>query len=121
MRIYGGEINLCTNSDGIEANCHIYIHGGKLNIFREGAGPNEPIDHDGNFILLNSEILGVGTGGLEQVHKGVKKGNQMYAYYSGNIQKNKVLEILDDKESYANGGKITKDINYISFTSSRLN
>ena len=121
MRIYGGEINLCTNSDGIEANCHIYIHGGKLNIFREGAGPNEPIDHDGNFILLNSEILGVRTGGLEQVHKGVKKGNQMYAYFSGNIQKNKVLEILDDKESYANGGKITKDINYISFTSSRLN
>ena len=121
VRIYGGEINWYTNSDGIDANGHIYIHGGKLNIFSEGTGPNEPIDHDGNFTLFNSEILGVGTGGLEQVHKGVKKGNQMYAYYSGNIQKNKILEILDGKEKYANGGTITKDINYIFYTSSELN
>ena len=121
VRIYGGEINLYTNSDGIDANGHIYIHGGRINIFSEGTGPNEPIDHDGNFTLFNSEILGVGTGGLEQVHKGVKKGNQMYAYYSGNIQKDKILEIIDDKNNYVNGGKITKDINYIFYTSSKLN
>ena len=68
------KINLYTDSDGIDANGHIYIHGGKLNIFSEGTGPNEPIDHDGNFTLFNSEILGVGTRGLEQVHIGIQKG-----------------------------------------------
>jgi len=45
----------------------------------------------------------------------------MYAYYSGNIQKDKILEIIDDKNNYVNGGKITKDINYIFYTSSKLN
>ena len=121
VRIYGGEINLYTDSDGIDANGHIYIHGGKLNIFSEGTGPNEPIDHDGNFTLFNSEILGVGTRGLEQVHIGIQKGNQMYAFYSGNIKKNQTLEIKDENDKYVNGGEITKDINYIFYTSSDLN
>ena len=77
VSIYGGEINLITNSDGIDSNGHIYIHGGTLNIFSEGTGPNEPIDHNGNFSLFDSEILGVGTRGLEMVHRGIHKGNQM--------------------------------------------
>ena len=121
VRIYGGEINLFTDSDGIDANGHIYIHGGKLNIFSEGTGPNEPIDHDGNFTLFNSEILGVGTKGLEQVHIGIQKGNQMYAFHQGNIKKNKTLDIRDADDNYVNGGEITKDINYIFYTSSELN
>ena len=121
VRIFGGEINLFTDSDGVDANGHIYIHGGKLNIFSEGTGPNEPIDHDGNFTLFNSEILGVGTRGLEQVHIGIQKGNQMYAFYQGDIKKNKQLEIRDPDDKYVNGGNITKDINYIFYTSSELN
>ena len=121
VSIYGGELDLITNSDGIDSNGHLYIHGGIINIFSEGTGPNEPIDHNGNFSLFNSEILGVGTRGIEMVHLGIHKGNQMYAFYSGNIGKDKILEILDENNQKVNGGTITKDINYIFYTSLKLN
>ena len=121
IAIYGGELDLITNSDGIDSNGHIYIHGGKINIFSEGTGPNEPIDHNGNFSLFNTEILGVGTRGIEMVHRGIHKGNQMYAFYSGVISKDKELEILDENNKKVNGGIITKDINYIFYTSLKLN
>ena len=45
----------------------------------------------------------------------------MYAFYSGNIKKNQTLEIKDENDKYVNGGEITKDINYIFYTSSDLN
>ena len=121
ISIFGGEIYVYTDSDGIDCNGHLYIHGGDINIFSEGKGANEPIDHNGNFTLFNAEILGVGTGGLEYVHEGIKKGNQMYAFYSGTITKNKKLEIYNEKDVLVKEGEITKDINYIFYTSSKLN
>ena len=121
VSIYNCEIDLFTNSDGIDANGHLFIHGGNINIFSEGRGANEPIDHNGNFTLFNAEILGVGTGGLEFVHEGIKKGNQMYGFYSGMISKDKMLEIKDENNQIIKTGKITKDINYIFYTSSKIN
>lgn len=121
VSIYDGEIYLFTDSDGIDANGHLYIHGGNINIFSEGRGANEPIDHNGNFTLFNAEILGVGTGGLEFVHEGIKKGNQMYGFCSGMISKDKKLEILDENNQIVKEGNITKDINYIFYTSLKLN
>ena len=121
IRIYNAEIYIFTDSDGIDSNGNLYIHGGNINIFSEGKGANEPIDHNGNFTLFNAEILGVGTGGLEFVHEGIKKGNQMYAFYSGVIPKNKVLEIKNEKKEIVKQGSITKDINYIFYTSEKLN
>ena len=121
VRIYGGEIYLYTNSDGIDTNGHIYVHGGSINIFSEGKGANEPIDHNGNFTLFNAEILGIGTGGLEFVHEGIKKGNEMYGFFFGMITKNKKLEIFDDNNKLVKEGYITKDITYIFYTSLKLN
>ena len=121
INIYGGEIYLFTNSDGIDANGHLYIHGGNINIFSEGKGANEPIDHNGNFTLFNAEILGVGTGGLMFVHADIKKGNQMYGFHSGVISKDKKLEIQDENNKIVKEGLITKDINYIFYTSLKLN
>ena len=73
VSIYNAEIYLYTDSDGIDSNGYLFILGGNINIFSEGTGANEPIDHIGNFSLYNAEILGVGTGGLEFVHECIKK------------------------------------------------
>ena len=121
ISIQGGEIYLYTDSDGIDSNGHIYLHGGNIYIFSEGQGPNEPIDHNGNFTLFNTEVLGVGTKGLEMVHKGIHKGNQKYAFHNGVISKDQKLEILDEKDKLVKDGEITKDINYIFYTSLKLN
>ena len=121
IAIYNAEIFLYTDSDGIDSNGNIYIHGGNINIFSEGRGANEPIDHNGNFTLFNAEILGIGTGGLEFVHEGIKKGNEIYGFYSGNIEKDKKLEIKDENNKIIKEANITKDVNYIFYTSLQLN
>jgi hypothetical protein len=123
ISIHGGELNLYTDSDGIDSNGHIYLHGGKIYIFSEGTGPNEPIDHNGNFTLFDTEILGVGTKGIEAVHQGIHRGNQKYAYYLAQsvISKDQKLEILNEKNELVKEGELTKDINYIFYTSKDLN
>ena len=125
VSIQGGELHLFTDSDGIDSNGHIYLHGGKIYIFSEGTGPNEPIDHNGNFTLFDTEILGVGTKGLEAVHKGIHRGNQKYAFYQAQsktvISKGQMLEILDENDKLVKDGELTKDINYIFYTSKDLN
>ena len=125
VSIQGGELYLYTDSDGIDSNGHIYLHGGKIYIFSEGTGPNEPIDHNGNFTLFDTEVLGVGTKGLEAVHRGIHKGNQKYAFYQAQsqtvISKGQKLEILNEKDKLVKEGEITKDINYIFYTSKDLN
>ena len=121
ISIYDAEIYVFSASDGIDSNGNVYIHGGNINIFSKGSGTDEPIDHNGNLTLFNAEILGVGSEGIECVHDGIQKGNQMYAYYSGDIKKYKLLEIRNDKDEIIKEGSITTDINYIFYTSSKLN
>ncbi len=52
VSIYNAEIYLYTDSDCIDSNGHLFILGGNINIFSEGTGANEPIDHNGNFIYI---------------------------------------------------------------------
>ena len=121
ISIYGGEIYVFCDGDGIDSNGNIFIHGGDINVFSQGNRDNEPIDHDGNFTLFNGDVLGVGSRGIEYIHAGIKKGNQMYAYYAGDITKNKILEIKNENNEVVKEGEITKDINYIFYSSSKLN
>ena len=58
---------------------------------------------------------------MEYIHAGIKKGNEMYGYYSGSITKGKTLKIKDENNNVVKEGEITKDINYIFFSSLKLN
>ena len=120
ISIYGGEVNVFCDGDGIDSNGNIFIHGGDIRVFSQGNRDNEPVDHDGNFTLFNGDLLGVGSKGMEYIHAGIKKGNMMYAYYAGNIYKDKTLTIKNGSGQVVKEGKITKDINYIFFTSLAL-
>ena len=121
ISIYGGEIYVFCDGDGLDSNGNIFIHGGDLNVFSQGNRDNEPIDHDGNFTLFDGTVLGVGAQGMEKIHDGIKKGNEMYAYYTTSITKNKILKIKDENGNIVKQGNITKDINYIFFSSLKLN
>ena len=121
ISIYGGQINVFCDGDGLDTNGNIFIHGGELNVFSQGNRDNEPIDHDGNFTLFNAEVLGVGSQGIEKIHDGIEKGNEMYAYYASAITKNKILKIRDENNNVVKQGNITKDINYIFYSSLELN
>jgi len=121
ISIYDGEIYVYCDGDGIDSNGNIFIHGGNINVFSQGNRDNEPIDHDGNFTLFNGDVLGVGSRGMEYIHAGIKKGNQMYAYYTGAITKDKLLVIRNENNEVIKEGVITKDINYIFYSSPKLN
>ena len=121
ISIYDGEVNVFCDGDGIDSNGNIFIHGGDIRVFSQGNRDNEPIDHDGNFTLFNADVLGVGSKGMEYIHSGIKKGNEMYAYYAGSITKGKTLVIKDENSAVAKEGDITKDINYIFYSSLKLN
>ena len=120
ISIYGGEVNVFCDGDGIDSNGNIFIHGGDIRVFSQGNRDNEPVDHDGNFTLFNGEILGVGSRGMEYIHEGIKKGNMMYAYYAGDITKDKTLTIKNGNNEVVKEGEITKDINYIFYSSLQL-
>ena len=83
ISIYGGEVYVFCDGDGIDSNGNIFMHGGDIRVFSQGNRDNEPVDHDGNFTLFNADLLGVGSKGMEYIHSGIKKGNEMYAYYAG--------------------------------------
>ena len=121
ISIYGGEVNVFCDGDGIDSNGNIFIHGGDIKVFSQGNRDNEPVDHDGNFTLFNADLLGVGSKGMEYIHAGIKKGNGMYAYYAGALTKDKTLKIKDENNVVVKEGEITKDINYIFFFSAKLN
>ena len=121
ISIFDGEIYVYSASDGIDSNGNVYIHGGSISIFSKGSGTDEPIDHNGNLTLFNGEVLGVGCEGIESVHEGIMKGNQMYAFYSGAITKDKNLEITNERDEVVKEGSIDRDITYIFYTSPKLN
>ena len=120
ISIYGGEVYVFCDGDGIDSNGNIFFHGGDIRVFSQGNRDNEPIDHDGNFTLFNADVLGVGAKGMEYIHSGIKKGNEMYAYYAGSLTKDKTLIIKNGNNEVVKEGAITKDINYIFYSSLNL-
>ena len=123
VAIYDGVINIICKGDGIDSNGAIYLNGGSLNIFSQGpeeGGDNEPIDHEGDFTIFNSEILCGGNKGMEYVHNGITKGNQNYAYYDKTIEGNKILKIKNEKNTEIKKEKIPKKIGYVFYTSPNL-
>jgi hypothetical protein len=121
ISIFNGEIYVFSESDGIDSNGDVFVHGGSISIFSKGEGSDAPIDHNGNFTLFNTELLGVGSEGFESVHYYINKGNLMYAYYIGDIEENQILEITNEKNEVVKEGFITKKIDYIFYTSPTIN
>ena len=121
VAIHGGEVNVFCDGDGIDSNGNIFFHGGVVNVFSQGNRDNEPIDHDGNFTLFNADVLCAGSKGMEQIHGGILKGNMMYAYYSAAVTKDKTIKVKNESGEVVREGRITKDINYMFYSSPNLN
>ena len=121
ISIYGGEINVNCEGDGLDSNGNIFIHGGDINVFSQGNADNEPIDHEGNFTLFSATVLCIGAKGMEYVHDGILKGNQKYAYSTASFSKNKVLIIKDGNNNIVKQKTIIRDATYGFYSSQDLN
>ena len=117
--VYGGELNVLCAGDGLDSNGNIFIHGGNINVFSQAGSEgsdNEPLDHDGDFTLFDGTILAAGNKGMEYVHSGITKGNQMYAYYTGSIQANKILRVKNENSEIVKEATLPKTVSYTFFT-----
>ena len=121
ISIHGGEVNVFCDGDGIDSNGNIFFDGGVISVFSQGNRDNEPIDHDGNFTLFNADVLCAGAQGMEKIHAGILKGNMMYAYYDQAVIKDKTIKVKDESGEVVREGRITKDINYMFYSSPNLN
>ena len=121
ISIYGGEINIFSDGDGLDSNGNIFIYGGDINIFSKETGEKPPIDCDGNFSIFNTTILCIGSKGLNYLHHGIINGNQLYAYFNESIKENRIVKILNEKNMVVKEENITKNIDYIFYTSPYLN
>ena len=71
--------------------------------------------------MFNSDVLCAGSKGMEQIHAGILKGNMMYAYYSSAVTKDKTIKVKNENGEVVREGRITKDINYMFYSSPNLN
>ena len=124
ISIYGGQLNIYCSADGFDSNGNIFIHGGDINVFSQASGEgrnNEPIDHDGNFTLFDGTLFGAGNKGMLDVHSGILKGNQMYAYYNQSIAANNTLKIKDGNNEIIKEVTFPKTVTYTFFSCKGFN
>ena len=117
--IYGGNIYVNADGDGLDSNGNIYVYGGNIEVWgMKSGGDNEPFDHDGSLEIYNATILGGGTRGMEYLHSGIDKINQNYIYSTKSVSSSQNIYVYNDDNEVVYETTTPKDINYLFFTSS---
>ena len=115
--IYGGEIYVNVESDGLDANGDITISGGNLEIWgMPSGGDGDPIDQDGTLTITGGTILAGGSQGMEPIHKSSQTISQKFIYSTDTYQANKELSIKDGDNTIRTF-TTPKKINYLFYTS----
>ena len=117
MNIYGGEIYINCESDGLDANGNITISGGNLEIWgMKSGGDGDPIDVDGTLTITGGTILAGGSQGMEPAHKFASTISQEFIYSTNSYSANKEISIKDD-DNVIRTFTVPKQINYLFYTS----
>lgn len=115
--IYGGEIYVNVESDGLDANGDITISGGNLEIWgMSSGGDGDPIDQDGTLTITGGTILAGGSQGMEPLHRSAQTISQKFIYSTETYEANKELSIKDGDNTIRTF-TIPKKINYLFYTS----
>ena len=117
MNIYGGDIYINCESDGLDANGNITISGGNLEIWgMKSGGDGDPIDVDGTLTITGGTILAGGSQGMEPAHKFANTISQEFIYSTNSYSANKEISIKDD-DNIIRTFTVPKQINYLFYTS----
>lgn len=114
--IYGGDLYVNCNGDGLDSNGGLYLHGGTQAVFSmKSGGDNSPIDADGTVSIQGASVFIAGTAGMDGSAQSSWFGsNQKYAssttsYSAGKIINTKAGSSGSVVFSYA----LPKNVNYI--------
>ncbi len=114
--IYGGDLYVNCDGDGLDSNGGLYLHGGTQAVFSmKSGGDNSPIDADGTVSIQGASVFIAGTAGMDGSAQSSWFGsNQKYAssttsYSAGKIINTKAGSSGSVVFSYA----LPKNVNYI--------
>ncbi len=114
--IYGGDLYVNCNGDGLDSNGGLYLHGGTQAVFSmKSGGDNSAIDADGTVSIQGASVFTAGTTGMDGSAQSSWFGsNQKYAssttsYSAGKIINTKAGSSGSVVFSYA----LPKNVNYI--------
>ena len=115
--IYGGDIYVNTESDGLDANGNIYIYGGNLEVWgMKSGGDGDPIDLDGTLYILGGTVLAGGSSGMNPLHQYANTIAQNFIYETNSYSTNKEISIKSG-DNLIKAITIPKTINYLFYTS----
>ena len=119
--IYGGDIYVNTESDGLDANGNIYIYGGNLEVWgMKSGGDGDPIDLDGTLYILGVTVLAGGSSGMNPLHQYANTIAQNFIYETNSYSANKEISIKSG-DNLIKSITIPKTINYLFYTSKDTN
>lgn len=113
INIYGGEIFVNAEGDGLDSNGDLNLLGGSLVIWgMKAGGDNEPLDCDGTLTIDGATVFGAGSSAMTTV----PKNSQGYITSRASAASGKTVNILQNGETVFKI-KVVKNINYIIYSS----
>ena len=113
INIYGGEIFVNAEGDGLDSNGDLNLLGGSLVIWgMKAGGDNEPLDCDGTLTIDGATVFGAGSSAMTTV----PRNSQGYITSRASAASGKTVNILQNGETVFKI-KAVKNINYVIYSS----
>ena len=118
LEIYGGNIFVNCEGDGLDSNGTITATGGNSIIWSmHSGGDNSPIDCDGSFTVNGAVIFGAGSSGMND---GIPAtGSQSYITSKNSVSEGTVINVLSNGQTVFSAAAV-KNVNYVFYTSPTL-
>lgn len=114
--IYGGDLYVNCDGDGLDSNGGLYLYGGTQAVFSmRSGGDNSPIDADGTISIQGATVFTAGTAGMDGSAKSSWFGtNQKYASSSTSYTAGKIVNTkMGSSGSVILSYSLPKNVNYI--------
>lgn len=114
--IYGGDLYVNCDGDGLDSNGGLYLYGGTQAVFSmRSGGDNSAIDADGTVLIQGATVFTAGTAGMDGSAKSSWFGtNQKYASSSTSYTAGKIINTkMGSSGSVILSYSLPKNVNYI--------
>ena len=116
LNIYGGDIYINAESDGLDANGNIEISGGNITVWGAKSGSDgDPVDMDGSLTISGGTLFAGGNQGMTQIDRQASN-SQKYIKSSTSYNANQVIYIVNG-DTTIRQITIPKNIQYLYYTS----
>ena len=81
LNIAGGHVYVNADGDGLDSNGALTLTGGRIEVWGQSSGDNEPLDYDGTLTVNGATIFAAGCAGMGVASP--SGGSQSYVSYGG--------------------------------------